>query len=112
MYGDPVTVIRVRPGGQDRWGDRLPDDELEIVGGTIAPSGTIEDGQFRSSATSEWTYFAPPGSDIRKTDRIRLPAKYSPDTQLWDVVGDTAVWSNPFTGEYPGDAVELKRRTG
>ncbi|MGO3895356.1 hypothetical protein [Brevibacterium aurantiacum] len=112
MYGYPVTVIRVRPGEQDRWGDREPDSEVPIEGGTIAPSGTVEDGQFRQSATSEWTYYAPPDEDIRKTDRFRLPARYSPIQQLWEVVGETAVWVNPFTGEHPGDGVELKRRSG
>ena len=112
MFGYPVTVVRVRPGKQDRFGDQEPDSETLLEGGTIAPSGTVEDGQFRQSSTSEWTYYAPPGTDIRKTDRIRLPSMYAPDTQLFDVVGETAVWANPFTGEHPGDVIELKRRNG
>lgn len=112
MFGYPVTVVRVRPGEQDRYGDRLPDSRVEIEGGTIAPSRTLEDGQFRQSSTSEWTFYAPPGTDIRKTDRFELPAKFSPDNQLWEVVGESAVWSNPFTGENPGDVIELKRRSG
>ncbi|WP_309132640.1 hypothetical protein [Brevibacterium sp.] len=114
MFGYPVTVVRVRSGGYDRLGDPLPDQETPIEGGTLAPAGSTEDGQFRSSSIADWTFYAPTGTDVRSSDQFRLPAKYAGTSPgLFEVVGDPQVWGpNPFTGDDPGTVVDLKRRSG
>ncbi|WP_225210444.1 hypothetical protein [Brevibacterium gallinarum] len=107
-----MSVVRVRAGGVDRWGDRLPETTTRIDGCSIAPTQSDEDSEFRHSVTTGFSISVPAGTDVRHTDEFRLPAPYSDGVENWHVVGEIADWRNPFTGWSPGAIVTVKRRSG
>lgn len=111
-FGSPVTVVRVRAGGTDRWGDRLPDATTPISGCAIAPMQSDEDTEFRHSVTTGYSVMVPAGTDVRHTDEFHLPPPWSDGQERWHVVGELEPWISPFSGWSPGSVVNVKRRSG
>jgi hypothetical protein len=95
-----VSVVVLRSGGRDESGRPRPVTETALDDVLIAPTSSSEPDALASATTSFSTLYAPPGTDIRSTDRIRLP-----DGGVWDVVGDASSW--PL-----GVVVQLTRKRG
>lgn len=102
-----ATVTRLRSGGSDRFGNPLPETEHDIEDCPIAP-GQTEDVIDRSNgAIADFVIYPPPGSDIRHTDRVRLPQPWG---GVWQVTGVPQHWISPWTGNRPGMRVYLTGR--
>lgn len=104
-----VTVVLLRSGGTDRRGNPLPEAEHEVQGCAIRP-GTSDDIIDRSSgATAEFVVYAPAGTEVAQTDRVRLPPPWG---ITLPVDGLPRIWRNPFTGDEPGIEIYLAGRQG
>lgn len=109
MIGERVTRLRAtleddRYGGENKnWSDP---DELNIDGCAIAPrpQGEVTDG--REGVIIGWTVYAPAGSDIEPTDRLRIR-----DVDH-EVDGDPGEWRSPFTGTRKGLEIRTRRVEG
>lgn len=104
-HGQTVTLLREQ---RDRFGDvtLVPDGTVANV--AVAPrSRWDEDNNRRVLVTAGLTAYAPPGTVIEPTHRVRLE-----DGTVWLVTGEPASWKSPFTGWSPGVQVELERVTG
>ncbi|MFC6885293.1 MULTISPECIES: hypothetical protein [Actinomadura] len=94
MFGtDTLTVIR-QP--VDYRGDPAgPPTETPVGGCYVQPRGggsappSTEDDDHRLTVTSGFLVFAPPGADIRASDRVRWRG------QEYQVQGDPASWEPP-----------------
>lgn len=108
------TVSTVRPGTRvDRYGDEVEDWDSPVVtpidGCKVTPvaggpedQGVLDD---RAALTKRWALAAPPGSDIRSTDRIRW------NDLDYEVEGDPLLWKSPL-GSVDHVYVQLKRVEG
>lgn len=108
-FGKTITILRDSPGGLDEGNDPVASTttSTDIAGCGIAPrysSESIEKG--RNGVIIGFTIFAPYGSDIFFTDRIKI------DGVVYLIDGDPANWSNPFTGSTPGMEIAVKRAVG
>jgi hypothetical protein len=96
-FQDTVSVVRagVRT---DRYGDEsedwdsptvteITDCKVTPVAGGPEDQGVLDD---RDALTKRWALAAPPGTDIRSTDRIRW------NGTDYAVEGDPLVWKSPF----------------
>lgn len=107
-YPFGVTVRIVRTGtspGRDPRGQPLPgpDESFDVPGCGVTPraetpavGGSQQQG--RDTVIVGVTVYAPPGTDVRTTDRVRpLGGPYA--GQLFEVTGEPGDWGrNPFTG--------------
>lgn len=85
--GDVETVTVVRPGSRDKFGDETgPAVELAIAGCLFAPGPSAELHDAANQVDTDGTVYAPAGSDVRATDRLRIRGV------LHQVVGDPQVW--------------------
>lgn len=100
--GDTETVQVIRPPGRDRFGDPLPDAETEfdLPGCLFAPGPSRELGFGTNQVDTDGTVYAPPGSDVRETDQMRVRGR------IFNVVGQPQVWGTS------GVVVALRRVTG
>ncbi|MFD4394649.1 hypothetical protein [Kitasatospora sp. NPDC058478] len=100
-YPETVTVLRtVSSPGRDGLGLPLPgvQQEIPLKGCVVAPRqenpapGGPEQ-QARDTVITGWTVYAPPGSDVRTTDQVRIRG------QVCQVTGQPGDWGHsPFTG--------------
>lgn len=92
----------IRPPGRDRFGDRLPGaaTETDLPGCLFAPGPSREVGFAANTVDTDGTIYAPPGSDVRETDQIRVRG------EVYNVVGKPQVWGTS------GVVVALRRVTG
>jgi hypothetical protein len=114
-FGETITIVRSGPStGRDDYGVPIPgpDTEIDVKGCVVAPRpeniriGTAAQ-QGRDSVITGWTVYAPPGTEIRTTDRLRIRGS------LWEVTGETADWGrSPFTGTPGCVEVTADRITG
>lgn len=107
-YPFGVTVRVVRTGtspGRDSRGQPLPgpDASFDVPGCVVTPrqespavGGSQQQG--RDTVVVGVTVYAPPGTDVRTTDKIRVSApRYAGVT--FEVTGEPGDWGrNPFTG--------------
>lgn len=100
-YGE--TVVRLRRGaspGRDARGQPIPGalTETPIVGCVVAPRQESpqvggEQQQARDTVIVGWTVYAPSGSDIVTTDRVRIRG------EVCEITGQPGDWGvSPFTG--------------
>lgn len=101
------TATIVRPVGYDQHGDPLPGDPTEttVTGSSMQPAGSAEDTDGRDTVNSRWTWFAPPGTDLRATDRVRWRG------HMYEVDGDPQPWDDD-RGRPHHLEVQLRRVTG
>jgi len=104
-HGETATVQR--PGGETRYGDKLPGTEHTLTGCVFAPRESTELHEFRNTVIVGLTMYAPAGADIRATDTV-----VRSDGTRWRVEGQPGVFTSPFTGWTPGVVVALERVTG
>ncbi|MCA1191619.1 hypothetical protein [Saccharopolyspora sp. 6V] len=108
MFAHGITVTVHRGGGVDRFGDPIGDETVhEVAGCGFAPETSRELTDRRETVTTPATLYAPPGVDLRATDKVTVPGEGT-----FHVIGKAARWSSPFTGWTPGVAVSLEEVTG
>lgn len=82
-------------------------DELPLEGAAIAPSTSTKTRTVdRTVIQTSMSLFAAPGVDVRPEDRIRTAAG------VWQVKGEVANWTNPFTGWRPGAEFTVEKVEG
>lgn len=111
--GDTVTIIRPGPATQDSYGNDAPGPPTEtpIPGCGVAPrdstgSAANEITDARDTVISGLTLYAPYGTDVRATDKIRVGGV------LYEVVGLPGSFRSPFTGSTGPVVVALELVTG
>lgn len=107
-HGETITVIRATTTGTDDYGNAIEGwdtaTETTIPGCAVALRSEPESGGYDSPAVLVGiTVYAPAGTDIRHTDRVRVRGV------LYEVDGIPGDWMNPFTGWNPGLEVALRR---
>lgn len=112
-HGDVVTIVRPGPSTQDEYGNDKPGPPIEIpvTGCGIAPrdstgSGSNELTDARDTVITGLTLYAPYGTDIRATDRIRVGG------ELYEVEGLPGSFRSPFTGSTGPVVAALELVTG
>ena len=103
-----ASVIRVRPGGLDRYGDPVGSpSRTTLPGCAVAPrtSSDVTD-RGRQGVIVGMTLYAPHGTDLLHTDQVEV------DGVLHDIDGEPGSWVNPFSGWRAGVEVALKRAAG
>ena len=100
-YPETVVVLRRGPSsGRDGLGLPIPGTltEIPLEGCVVSPRQSAppvggEQQQARDTVIVGWTVYAPPGSDVRTTDRVRVRG------QVCEVTGEPGDWGrNPFSG--------------
>ncbi|MFD5384244.1 hypothetical protein ACFWMG_04605 [Streptomyces sp. NPDC127074] len=106
----------VRPGastGYDEYGAEVPGlpEEIPVPGCGIAPrDGNAASGneqtQARDTVIIGLTLYAPAGTDLRPTDKVRIA------NVLYEVDGQAGAFKSPFTGSSGPVVAALERVTG
>lgn len=111
--GDTVVIVRPGPATQDSYGNDVPGTptEIPVPGCGIAPrdgtgSAANELTDARDTVISGLTLYAPYGTDIRATDRVRVAG------QLYEVEGLPGSFRSPFTGSTGPVVAALQLVTG
>lgn len=111
--GDTVTILRPGPATQDAYGNDVPGSatEIPVPGCAVAPrdstgSASNEIIDARDTVLSGLTLWAPYGTDIRATDRVRVGAA------VYEVQGQPGSFRSPFTGSTGPVVVSLELVTG
>lgn len=111
MTGETITRLRATSTTQDRYGNDEPDwadpDSEPIAGCAVAPRTAPEDTDAgREGVIIGLTVYAPPGADIRPTDRVVCRG------DLYVVDGPVGLWTSPFSNVAAGNEIQLKRVEG
>lgn len=111
--GETVTIVRPGAPTEDIYGNDVPGapTEIPVPGCSVSPrdgtgSASNEQLDARDTVITGLTVYAPYGTDIRATDRIRV------GSDLYDVDGQPGSFRSPFTGSTGPVAVTLKLVTG
>ncbi len=111
--GETVTIVRPGAPAEDEYGNDLPGVPVEIAlpGCAIAPAdgtgaGANEIVDARDTVLFALTLYAPYGTDLRPTDRVRV------DGVLYDVHGQPGGFRSPFTGSTGPVVAVLSAVTG
>lgn len=112
-HGDTVTIVRPGATTRDAYGNYVPGPptEVPVAGCGVAPrdgssAGDNELTDARDTVITGLTVYAPYGTDIRATDKMRVGG------QLYDVVGLPGSFRSPFTGSTAPVVVSLELVTG
>ena len=109
MIGETIGVIRPTVE-TDRYGDTTT-----VYGTAVThrirrcafdPGGTSEIHDGRTAVITRPTLYLPPRADIRPTDRVVVRGK------TYEVGGEPAVWTNPYSGSTKGVVVPLGEAVG
>ena len=111
--GETVTVLRPGPAAQDAYGNDVPGTptEIPVLGCAVAPrdgtgAGANEIVDARDTVITGLTLWAPYGTDIRATDRIRVAGI------VYEVDGQPGSFRSPFTGSTGPVVAALELVTG
>lgn len=111
--GEAVTIVRPGPPTEDIYGNDVPGapTEIPVSGCGVAPrdgtgAGANEITDARDTVISGLTLYAPYGTDIRATDRVRVGGT------LYEVDGLPGSFRSPFTGSTGPVVVALELVTG
>lgn len=111
--GDTVTIVRPGPPTQDAYGNDVPGapTEIQVAGCGIAPrdstgSASNEITDARDTVISGLTLYAPYGTDIRATDRVRVGGV------MYEVEGLPGSFRSPFTASTGPVVAALELVTG
>lgn len=103
------SMLRVRGGGIDRNGHRVPELEPVEFRAAFAPGVSTEDVTHRTETSTKATLYLEEIVDITDQDTIRTTL---PAAGEWHVDGDPEIWISPYTGMTAGMVVILKRQKG
>ncbi|MBQ1047856.1 hypothetical protein KBX50_05205 [Micromonospora sp. C51] len=97
-----MTITVIRPPGRDAFGDPLPGTAIEtlVPGCLFAPGPSTENQIAAMQVDSDATIYAPPGVDVRPTDRIRVRG------EVYEVAGKPQDWGRA------GVVILLRQVTG
>ena len=107
-HGETVTIVRAPVGATDDYGNPVDDwegaSQTVVTECALAPRSEPESGGPDNPAVLiGFQLYAPPGTDIRPTDRVLARG------EVFEVDGISAQWANPFTGTDFGVEVALRR---
>lgn len=112
-HGDTVTIVRPGPPTEDEYGNDVPGPptEIPVLGCGVAPrdgtgSGANERTDARDTVITGLTLYAPYGTDIRATDKVRVGG------DLYEVEGQAGSFRSPFTASTGPVVVALELVTG
>lgn len=113
-HGETVTIVRPGPPtGRDEYGIEIPGppEEIPVPGCGIAPrdgnaTAGNEKTQARDMVIVGLTLYAPAGTDLRPTDKVRVA------DVLYEVDGQAGAFTSPFTGSHGPVVAALERITG
>ncbi|MFF3928280.1 hypothetical protein [Streptomyces hirsutus] len=112
-FGKDVVIVRPGPPTEDVYGNDVPGPPVEIPvrGCAVTPRdgsgvGGNENTDARDTVITGLILYAPYGTDIRPTDRVRV------DGQLYEVIGQPGSFRSPFTGSTGPVAAALELVTG
>lgn len=100
------TITIVRPAAADWRGDPTgpPCPDRTVSGCSVQPASSSESNDRRTTVVATWRLFAPGGTDLRATDRVRWQgAEY-------EVVGEPDRWR--VDGEQHHLQADLRRVRG
>lgn len=111
--GDTVTILRPGLATQDDYGNDVhgAPTEIPVAGCAVAPrdstgAGSNEIVDARDTVITGLTLWAPYGTDIRATDRIRVGGL------VYEVDGTSGSFRSPFTGSTGPVVATLELVTG
>lgn len=111
--GDTVTIVRPGPATEDAYGNDVPGPptEIPIAGCGVAPrdstgSAANEMTDARDTVISGLTLYAPYGTDVRATDKVRIGGI------MYEVIGLPGSFRSPFSGSTGPVVVALELVTG
>jgi hypothetical protein len=108
-------MVRTGPSpGRDARGQPLPgpDESFDVPGCVVTPRQQAPDvggaeQQGRDTVIVGWTVYAPPGTDVRTTDKAVVRGV------VCEITGEPGSWGrNPFTGMYGPIQFAADRVTG
>lgn len=112
-FGDTVTILRPGVSTRDVYQNDVPGTptEISVTGCAVAPrdgtgAGTNEIVDARDTVITGLTLWAPYGTDIRATDRVRV------GSDIYEVEGHPGTFRSPFTGSTGPVVVALELVTG
>lgn len=112
-FGETVTIVRPGPPTEDIYGNDVPGapTEIPLYGCAVAPrdgtgSASNELLDARDTVITGLTLYAPHGTEIRATDKIRVGG------DLYEVEGQPGSFRSPFTGSTGPVVVALELVTG
>ena len=96
-------AVRVlRDGGQDKYGNNLPEVKHVVADCLVAPSSTKDLQDFSERPRTGATLYGPVAMDVRPSDRVVVPAPH-PMAAVYKVGGDPGFW--PMGTTVPLDRV-------
>lgn len=111
--GETVTIVRPGPPTRDAYGNDVPGapTETDVPGCGLAPrdstgAGSNEIVQARDTVITGLILYAPWGTDLRATDKIRVGGV------LYEVDGQPGSFRSPFTGSTGPVVAALQIVTG
>lgn len=112
-HGETVTILRPGAPTRDKYGNDVPgpDTEIPVSGCAVAPrdgsgSGDNELTDARDTVITGLSLWAPHGTDIRATDRVRVGG------EIYEVQGNSGSFQSPFTGSTGPVVAALELVTG
>ncbi|MDT0451866.1 hypothetical protein [Streptomyces hesseae] len=107
-FGEVVTVLRPGPAVLDIYGNDTPgsDHEHPLHGCVVAPAPGTETLGGQNTVTDRVVIYAPAGSDVRPTDRLRVRGV------VFTVHGPAEVFRSPLTGTHAGVQIAAQCVTG
>lgn len=107
-YGTTVTLVRrVLLPAKDAYGnDQWSTTQTPLTGCAVWPTGSVERQQGQDVVTTGLTALLPAGTVVAATDKVTVAGLD------YEVDGDPARFTDPFSNFDPGVEVRLKRVTG
>ena len=111
-HGESVTILtagtEVDPYSDDpvsSW--EVEPSEVVVTGVGVEPRPSDEPTQeARNAVVSGFTLYLPAGTEIGPQNRVVVRGG------TYEVLGEAAVWRNPFTGWVPGVVVQVQKVDG
>jgi len=107
-HGETVTIVTAAIDADPYSGDdATTGSEVEVAGVGVEPRPSGEPTQdARNAVVSGFTLYMPITTLIGPENRVRVRG------EVYDVLGQPAVWRSPFTGWEPGVVVQCERTAG
>lgn len=110
-YGETVQVLTAGTLTDPYSGEDAPDwddpTSVSVAGVGVEPRPSGEPLQdARNQITSGYTLYFPASATVTPQNKVIVRGV------TYDVLGEPAVWVNPFTGWQPGQVVQVERSEG
>ena len=111
-FGETVTILTAGTATDPYSGESEAEDwstpsSVTVSGVGVEPRPSDEPVQdARNAVTSGYTLYLPAGTQIGSQNRVTVRGG------TFSVLGEPAVWRNPFTGWEPGVVVQVERTEG